>query len=188
MVRVGQIKIRNEFPDLLRQLNLTGGQGIEIGSWRGEFAEHILRNWPGTLHLVDPWTAQDHETYFDIMNQPQETLDGWFRECCLRMEQFPGRHHIYRLFSKDAASKFEPESMQFVYIDGNHSYEATVSDIELYAPLVITGGIVAGHDFLDSDNCCGSRFGVKSAVTEYFKDQDIFITDEAWPTWYVVKE
>jgi predicted O-methyltransferase YrrM len=36
--------------------------------------------------------------------------------------------------------------LDFLFIDGNHMYEAVKMDFELYAPLVRKGGIIALHD------------------------------------------
>jgi predicted O-methyltransferase YrrM len=39
-----------------------------------------------------------------------------------------------------------PEGVDFLFIDGDHTYEGVKSDFEMYAPLVRAGGIVALHD------------------------------------------
>jgi len=38
------------------------------------------------------------------------------------------------------------EKLDFLFIDGDHSYEGVKRDFEMYAPLVKEGGIVAFHD------------------------------------------
>jgi hypothetical protein len=62
------IKTRNDFPKFFTEMGY--GQGAEIGVMRGEFSEHILKNWDGHLILVDCWEQQPEEVYFDIANQP----------------------------------------------------------------------------------------------------------------------
>lgn len=49
-----------------------------------------------------------------------------------------------------------------VFIDGNHSYEYVKLDLENYAPLVKTGGIVALHDA----NFEGDRYGTPRVMRE----------------------
>jgi predicted O-methyltransferase YrrM len=39
--------------------------------------------------------------------------------------------------------------LDFLFIDGDHTYEGVKSDFEMYSPLVREGGMVAFHDILD---------------------------------------
>ena len=39
--------------------------------------------------------------------------------------------------------------IDFLFIDGDHTYEGARADFELYVPLVRSGGIVALHDILE---------------------------------------
>ena len=38
--------------------------------------------------------------------------------------------------------------IDFLFIDGDHTYEGVKRDFELYSPLVLTGGVVAFHDIV----------------------------------------
>lgn len=67
---------------------------------------------------------------------------------------------IYKL-SMDASGDIPDNSLDFIYIDGNHSYDAVMSDLKLYAPKLKLGGIIGGHDF-DPET-----LGVIMAVIEF---------------------
>lgn len=41
-----------------------------------------------------------------------------------------------------------PDGLDFIFIDGDHSYEGVRQDWEMYAPLVRAGGCVAFHDLI----------------------------------------
>ncbi len=41
------------------------------------------------------------------------------------------------------------ELLDFLFIDGDHTYEGVKADFEMYSPLVRPGGLVAFHDILD---------------------------------------
>ena len=56
-----------------------------------------------------------------------------------------------------AVRKVLPSAIDFLFLDGDHSYEGVRRDFENYAPLVRPGGIVALHDIVE-DN--GARYGV----------------------------
>lgn len=46
--------------------------------------------------------------------------------------------------------------IDFLFIDGDHSYQGVRADFELYAPLVRRGGLIALHDIVPDH---GTRFG-----------------------------
>ena len=61
--------------------------------------------------------------------------------------------------SWDAANLFKDNSIDFVFIDADHSYESVTKDINSWLPKIKKGGIISGHDYFTSP-------GVKSAVDE----------------------
>lgn len=79
------------------------------------------------------------------------------------MEPFSG--HFRTLFggdSFDRAKDFEDKSIDFCFIDANHTYEFISRDIAAYLPKMKPGGVIAGHDY----NLCHP--GVMQAVQEAF--------------------
>jgi predicted O-methyltransferase YrrM len=74
-----------------------------------------------------------------------------------------GCNHFVELIKSDscsAASLFENESLDFVFIDGNHWYDYVKKDIEAWLPKIKKGGIISGHDYEEN--------GVSTAVREIF--------------------
>jgi predicted O-methyltransferase YrrM len=49
------------------------------------------------------------------------------------------------------------EQLDFLFIDGDHSYEGAKRDLEMYGALVRTGGIIAFHDILPHPNQPGCQ-------------------------------
>lgn len=49
----------------------------------------------------------------------------------------------------EAVRNILDEPLDFLFIDGDHSYDGVKQDFEMYAPLVRPGGIVALHDIVD---------------------------------------
>ena len=50
--------------------------------------------------------------------------------------------------SKDLSKLLKGESLDFLFIDADHTYEGVRQDFELYSPLVNPGGLIAIHDIL----------------------------------------
>lgn len=136
---------------------------VEVGVQGGGFAAFMLRKTnPQRLYLIDCWAHQDPTLYDDpeanVSNEDQERL---YQET---KQRFSGdsRVVILREFSKNAAAQFNDESLDWVYIDANHGYEAIREDLELWWPKVKKGGILSGHDY-----ALLPTFGVVQAVNEF---------------------
>ena len=51
---------------------------------------------------------------------------------------------IIRKTSAEASKDFGDESLDFVYLDGDHSYEAVKADLEALYPKIKAGGYILG--------------------------------------------
>ena len=70
-----------------------------------------------------------------------------------------------RMTTTQAASNFADGSVDFVFIDADHSYEAVKQDIQTWLPKVRHGGVLAGHDY-------GWAGTVQRAVHETLGEKD----------------
>lgn len=61
------------------------------------------------------------------------------------------------------------KTIDFLFIDGDHSYEGVKADFENYSPLVTPGGMIAFHDILpnDFDNSFGTQLFWKEIRNNY---------------------
>ena len=162
-------EIPNVGRDLLAHLfNLLGfTRGVEIGTERGLYAEQlIMANSKLHLHCVDPYQA--YSGYREHTSQTK--LDTFYEEAQGRLN--PYRVSIMRLPSVEAAVAFNDRSLDFVYIDGNHSLPYVVSDLHAWVPKVCKGGIVAGHDYIRRKRT-GYLMHVPQAVHAYCDAYDI---------------
>ncbi len=154
------------------------GIGVEIGVERGHFSKVILQ-YCDKLYAIDAW--QTYSKYREHVTQ--ERLDAFYEETKERLKNF--NCEIIRKFSSEAVKDFEDESLDFVYIDANHSYESVKEDIELWKPKVKIGGILAGHDYMNVPKREGI-YGVIKAVDELLPDREIIKGDKS-PSWLWIK-
>jgi hypothetical protein len=114
--------------------------GAEIGVHRGIHAWDMLCGLDSLvmLHLVDPYL--EYSAY-------KENRDEHKEEALNRLESKRDRVKWHLETSEEASHKFSTESLDFVYLDGDHSYEAVKKDIRLWWPKVKQNGMLAGHDF-----------------------------------------
>jgi hypothetical protein len=167
---------RNMFPLFLQTLGLTG-TAVEVGVAEGKYSRVFLELWPGKYVMVDRWCHI--EGYDDVMNGDDAEHESRFREACQVANQYADRCTIYRMDSLAAAAKFADRSLDFVYIDGDHSLDGCRRDIEAWAPKIRHGGVLAGHDYFDNP-----PFMVRSAVNQCCNGP-CGITHDPSPSWWV---
>ena len=140
----------------------TGGVVAELGVDRGGFSRQILdATTPATLHLVDVWASERyHDGLFDLVRSS------------FGAEIASGQVQIHRDTSVAAAADFADASLDWVYIDTDHSYETTRDELAAYAPKVKPGGILAGHDYVVGNWVAMYRYGVVEAVHEFCVARD----------------
>jgi hypothetical protein len=158
--------------------------GVEIGTEKGQFADTLLRKIPGLdLTCIDCW--EPYEGYREKMGDRITRYEQNARE------RLGDRCKIVKAYSLDAAKDVPDESLDFVYIDGNHNFVNCAMDIDAWARKVKKGGLVMGHDYTHND-VGYERTDVDYVVDAWTKAHNIktwFVTEEGdrCPTWFWVK-
>ena len=142
-------------------------RGAEIGVECGHFTEYLMQSFPELeMIAVDPWLASGA-----FSNWPMVGIEKEFHE---RMAPYSERLTVIKSRSVDAAGQVENESLDFVFIDAEHTYEAVLDDIAAWQPKVKPGGLLAGHDF-------SRKYpGVMRAVSEIFPDAGVHTHSAVW--------
>lgn len=138
---------RRHLPQLAAELGFT--RGAEVGVWKGAYSALFCEASP-TMHMlcVDPWLS--YPAWLDTKNSlPREQADALIAEAheLARARLTPLNCTIQRSFSVEAAATVLDGSLDFVYIDGNHRFDAVLEDLTAWTPKVRRGGFVAGHDY-----------------------------------------
>lgn len=124
--------------DLAKFLFETGRKvGVEVGIDQGEYGVELCK--AGLkVYGIDPYVAyneyKEERRYDSHYEQAKKNLQGY-------------DYTIINKFSKDALEDFEDESLDFVYIDGNHSFPYIAADIFGWERKVKKGGVISGHDY-----------------------------------------
>lgn len=123
--------------------------GAEIGLQRGWTICHLLQTCPYLRMIgVDFWREPPPEYFEQEQAQSYDhiDIDYWAEVVKQRVAAFGGRGTIYHMRSLDAAEKVKDESLDFVFIDADHTEAGCTADILAWAPKVKPGGWVCGHD------------------------------------------
>jgi hypothetical protein len=146
--------------------------GAEIGVFKGRNAVRVLEQLDvKKLYLIDP--------YLPYTDGDGSTVDpvGTYETAKKRLKNHKNAVFIKK-YSADAVSMLP--QLDFVYIDGNHSFEAVKEDIENYYPLVKENGFFGGHDFYGKFN------GVILAVTEFVRREGLTLHSD-FHDWWIIK-
>jgi hypothetical protein len=145
--------------------------GAEIGVHQGDFSRVILDVVaPSMLHLIDPWKYEPSSTYERALyggraENGQAEMDARYESVLDRFdtEIKAGQVTVHRGQSAEVLGALPDESLDWVYIDGNHLYEFVARDLELSLRKTRPGGLVTGDDYAEGGWWQG---GVKRAVDE----------------------
>eukprot|EP00931_Biecheleriopsis_adriatica_P067020 TRINITY_DN41227_c0_g1_i1.p1 TRINITY_DN41227_c0_g1~~TRINITY_DN41227_c0_g1_i1.p1 ORF type:complete len:354 (-),score=49.96 TRINITY_DN41227_c0_g1_i1:34-1095(-) len=175
------------------QAEMPRGLGVILGVGRGDFALRLLRDWSSAqgLYLVDPYIHQ-WRGYDDPANLQDTEHQMIFEELRNRLEPFEGRYVLVRDFSHSFAEIYRrgdqtPNVATFVYIDANHAEDAVSRDLELWWPVLASGGLLAGSSYVDD---ASGRVRVRSAVDRFAAQRQLQVIttqDDMPPSWFIVK-
>jgi len=133
--------------------------GMEVGVASGRFSEHffvdIPRPW--TWHMVEPFPNEELKNRLigtDATFRPDPPgLPSGDHPLSWHQRSIGGfaTKHFYVMKSGDPAllGSIEDESLDFVYLDGDHSYKTVQQELPRFYPKVRRGGVLAGHDYCD---------------------------------------
>jgi hypothetical protein len=151
----------------------AGAVGAEIGVFAGDLSRALLQADSGLrLVLVDSWEG-DGAAYSsasgDFTGDWHATLtapaqEDFYQRTKKRVAFAEQRARIIRKRSADALADVADGSLDFVFIDADHSYQGCASDIEGWLRKIKPGGWLGGHDY---QNHAFPGFGVTRAVDEF---------------------
>ena len=164
--------------DLIAELPMVEGglTMVEIGSYRGESAQLFLDSGKiSRIFCVDPWKPfydKNDEAAFTDMAKVEGEFDARFAS---EPRVVKAKGTIDDFAAKYAADPAVQGRVDFVYVDGCHTREATAHDIEVALGQVKPRVAIAGHDYLE-----GVDDGVKAAVDGRFGQPDKVFVDTSW--------
>lgn len=163
--------------EMVRDQIWPGDQVLEIGVLAGQFSEVLLSRMPRKLFLCDPWDSSCPSGDADGNNVRVYKLP---EEYLRLQEKYSRRPEVQLLkgYSPDALRDIPTQSLDFVYIDGDHSYEGCLRDLRAALHLVKPGGWICGHDYMMNPAKAQNNynFGVKQAVARFCKETGLRVS------------
>jgi hypothetical protein len=173
---------RHEMVELVEPKSITNM--VELGVYEGEFAEHcynVLR--PQRYTLIDFWNYDQYAFVLEDAPQmrelravysryfhddPQAALEAAYQKTRDRFENAPNVETL-RMDIAKAPERFPNGSLDFIYLDGNHTYEFVLRDLSLWYAKLRPGGLFVLNDFFESRQGARQNLGVIPAFLTFSK-------------------
>lgn len=142
---------------------------IEIGSYAGESTQIFAKEFKSVI-AIDPFINDYDPNDITCSYMELEKVYDTFKEVVDRNDNIK---HI-RMISDDAVESLKGTSVDFIYIDGLHTYEQIKKDIKNYLPLLKPNCLIGGHDYHRNWG------GVVKGINELLGDPDATFLDTSW--------
>jgi predicted O-methyltransferase YrrM len=144
---------------IIRDNNYT--VGAELGVQTGYLYFHLLETFPElNLYGVDIWLGKTRAQYKQME-----------KDVLKRAQKIGNRAVIQKMYTNKAVHLHADGSLDFVFIDADHSYGGVKRDIIDWWPKLKIGATMMGHDCEVS--------GVKRALGEHFDNWETDV-DQVW--------
>jgi len=164
---------RYDIYKLVKKIGLNNNVA-EIGVAKGKnFAKIVWYALPKYAVGIDLWEWTEDNLWWT-----QEFFDSYRRkiiEAKPALEEKTGAKIDYiKGDCHKIVHQFEDEFFDFIYIDCDHRYEYVKRDLNDWWPKLRSGGIMAGHDYLEKSCWKGAwTYGVVTAVNEFVKEHEL---------------
>jgi len=165
---------------LYSEMVQTYGDGstfVEIGTWTGKSAAYmasLIKEYHKSIrfYTIDTFNGStDEPEHAEII----KTIGGdLFSFCHSNLSQcgILDKVNIIRMDSIEASKLFADDSIDFLFIDGGHSYEQVCKDVKAWYPKLKIGSYMAGDD-IDSP-------AVYDAITELIGIDNFNVERYSW--------
>ena len=156
-------------------------KGVEVGVCHGGFSRQLCQNMPG-VHLtgVDDYDILELRAAKRGVNQQENNYQK-----ALEITQLHENYKLVKKTSMTAVLDFQPNSLDFVFIDGGHTFDDVMVDIIEWGKRVKKGGIISGHDYYIFNN--GHIIDAVNIYAKMHKIEDVNLTDERTPSFWFEK-
>ena len=158
----------------------------EIGVFKGDFSHKLLLEMkPKELHLIDLFDGMVPSGDKDGNNIVYANLEIEYNKLCEKYKNID-IVKIHKGQSFINLNNFSDDYFDLIYIDGDHSYEGVLKDLEMSLHKVKPNGYICGHDY------SANKFPqVVKSVNDFIKKYNYnikYITKDGCPSFCIVNK
>lgn len=156
------------------------GEIVEIGSFKGKSTCWLAYGAKSAgrekVTAIDPFTGSpEHQADGHLPDQDLLELGSTFPVFQKNLRKLELDDHVLPVVaaSADAARDWD-RPIRLLFIDGDHSYEASKQDFEAWSPHVVPGGVIALHDVGDWEGVTRFYQELMATTTAYEEVLNLF--------------
>lgn len=152
-------------------------RGAELGVLQGRNFCYLLDKCPElALVGVDTWSPpQPGSSQYGLVAYQHYPLEIFYEELVEKIKKYGNRAELLRRTTTEAARIVLDESLDFIFIDADHSREGVTADINNWSPKVKPEGWIIGHDYKPHP------YPVSMVVDEIFGSEPVrHFADNVW--------
>jgi len=156
--------------------------GVEIGVAFGSNIKTLLEGTNlETLFGIDPYIEDTWDLHGTLSVQKEYgSFDSLYEHVSKFLSSYGTRVKLVRMTSEEASKKFKNNSLDFVFIDGDH-YDIE-NDVKYWEPKIRDGGYIMGHDWKHPS------FGnITEFILKHYGEENVVGIDGPVHIWYVQK-
>lgn len=167
---------------LMKNLHEKGfKKGVEVGVCTGKFSQQICEAIPGVeLYGIDDYDILE----LRAARKGKDGQEALYKQALEKLKPYKN-YTLVRESSMRAIHRFPFNSIDFVYIDGGHTFDDVMCDIIQWGKIVKKGGIISGHDAYNFVN--GGIVPALEIYTKQHKIEKVYLTDERCPSFFFEK-
>lgn len=159
----------------------------ELGVGKGNFSKSILEIAKPKLHYcVDLWAEIDT----GIQGKYYASQEIWDQRFTEIQESFKNYNvKFIRDLTYNIVNYIESKTLDWVYVDGDHTYNGCMKDLQAVKSLVKDDGMILGHDYRPAWRK-RPNWGVVESVNEFVEENNYFlsvVTKETFPSFIITK-
>lgn len=174
----GWFNMEDQYLELLENTP-EGGIFVELGAYKGKstsfiVTEMINRGRKINFYTFDTFNGSSNASYLkEVEAYKQVNVSKMYEEFQDNTKHIAHSMNVGQGPSDLSAKHFVDNSVDNLFIDAGHSYEAVLADLKAWYPKMKNGSTMAGHDY-------NSWEGVKKAVLEFFGKEPDKVENDCW--------
>lgn len=146
----------------------NGSVFVEIGNYYGRSTAFMAVEIARSEKAINFYSIDPHDGWGDV-----PTGDHSYEILEKNLE--PAKEYVTLI--RKRSTEVDMKNVDFVFIDGDHSYEEVKADIAHWLPRIKKGGMIGGHDY--------DMTSVRNAVNEFFNQVKVDRRDAMRHPWTV---
>jgi hypothetical protein len=174
----GWFNMEKQYLELLENTP-ENGVFVELGAYKGKSTSFIVTEILNRKRNIKFYTVDTFSGVSEISNEKEKIAYSKVNISNIYESFLESTNNVKDGFktiistSDRAANHFEDNSVDAIFIDAGHSFEAVLADLEAWYPKMKNNSIMSGHDY-------NAWEGVNQAFKKFFNTNPDKVENDCW--------